>query len=272
MSDASNKFLVQVITGIVSLMAGILIEKFKNRTSCLKYNISFQPLATSSETAYWGKIQVYHNQRLTQHLNFITLEIENTSNTDHQNLHLLVTCDDRSQFLAQSGFYNDNKNISIQLEQEYYVNYNDINERFYQDEQTATLNPHHVRSEELTNDIKWVVSNKRFNLPVLNRRSKVTINLLTENFDGKIPVITPGIVHKSVRLVPGVDFETELREQLIAIVIISLSICVTSSFFIYHYFPASATPITLTLCATIGVNIASPFIYSLYRLFRRLLV
>lgn len=80
-----------IVTGVATLLIGIYFEKFRNRLVFVKYEVQYQPLATSSETEYWGRIDVYHNGTLKQHLNFITIKIENDSNRDlHPNGHLQV--------------------------------------------------------------------------------------------------------------------------------------------------------------------------------------
>jgi len=99
-----------IITGLVSLIIGIYFEKFRNKLIFLKYRIFFQPLATTSQNSYWGDITVSHNGNIVNHLNFVTVKIQNDSNRDMENLNVDICVDNQSQILGVSGFYNESKN------------------------------------------------------------------------------------------------------------------------------------------------------------------
>lgn len=108
-----------IATGLISVIIGVYLEKFKNRLSIIKYNILNQPIAISSQSDYWGNIKVTHNERVIQHLSVLTFQIENTSHQDLDNINVELTVDTNSQILGQSGFYND-ANTAILIENEHY--------------------------------------------------------------------------------------------------------------------------------------------------------
>src|SRR5690606_13167267 len=108
-----------IVTSIISLSIGIYLEKFKNKLTFLKYKILFHPLATSNNNDYWGNIEVYYNGNKTNHLNFITIYLNNDSNRDFKDLYIDLWVDANSNIQSQNAYYLDSGK-PILLEQEHY--------------------------------------------------------------------------------------------------------------------------------------------------------
>lgn len=268
-TDWISKLTPLGITGIISLIIGVALERFKGRLTILKYSISFQPLATSSQTDNWGVIEVYHNGRLIRHLNFVTIEIENSSNTDLQSVAVDVSCDTNSQFLAQSGFYNEG-NGAIVLGQNHFNYHVDVLQRNSDDMAAKEADPNHVTPQQLVNEINWVQSNKKFFLPVFNRHTKITLNLLVENFQGLIPIVNVSVLHKSVQVIKASDSDTELKKGLFWTIGIGLTIFITGLIFLLNHYSLNKMPVILT--ATLGLlySLVGLAIYLLFRFIKRL--
>ncbi len=173
--------LALIVTGLISVAIGIYLEKFKTRLTLLKYRVFFHPLATATKHSYWGNISVTYNDRETNHLSFVTIDIVNDSNTDLQDVNIDIWVDPDSQILGQSGNYVETGN-AILLEQKHYNHFQQVFRRYEEDEQLKQADPNHVRPTQLQNEIDWILTNKKFNLPIFNRNTSVRLNILTENF------------------------------------------------------------------------------------------
>jgi hypothetical protein len=224
-----------IITGLASLVIGVYLEKFKNRTSILTRKITSQPIAFSSKDEYWGHISVYYNEYEAKNLNFFTIEIYNNSSKDLADVVIDLKVDNDSMILANNG-YLDFSNSPLLLTNDYFEYYVDVSNR-NQDEETR-IKKGEIKSKDLilANELKYVTTLKKYIVPVFNRQTKATFNLLVENFKGIYPTVTADIIQKSIKLV---DHENEAQRERrtllygigIGLVIFTISICVL----LYNY-------------------------------------
>ncbi len=184
-------------------------------------------------------------------MSFVTVEIRNDSNRDMENLNVDMWVDNQSQFLGVSGFYNESKN-AILLEQGYFNYYTNVLQRNLADMEAAKTNPNHETSPQLTNEIQFVQSNKKFHLPVFNRHSSITIHLLIENFEGLKPPVTISVLHKSTKLILEADKESEKKQTTIWMLSIGLFIFTIGFILLLKYYSGATTP--LILCAILGLT------------------
>ncbi len=226
------------------MVFGIYLEKFKERLTYLKYRIFFNAIGTTSQHNYWGNIEVRHNGRVTNHLSFVTIEIQNDSNKDLQNVSVDIWADKRSQILGHSGNYNETGNV-VGLESSYYSYFNDVLKRSEEDEELKQSNPQHQTPVQLLSEREWVQCNKKFILPVFNRHTGVKLNLLIENFEGKKPILTVSILHKSIKLIRQEDQETENKKLGLNVIIWGIVIYFFVTVMIIFYFPESKLPIKI---------------------------
>ena len=269
-SETLIKIIPLVITGIISLIIGTLLEKFKTRLAVLKYKISFQSIGTSSQIDHWGAIEVYHNKRLTKHLNFVTIEIENSSKIDQQDLNIDVSCDQQSQFLGYSAFYNVS-NTAILLEQNHFDYYSDVLRRNQNDIDQSSQNPNHITPPGLTNEINWVQTNKKFHLPVFNRKSKVTINLLVENFRGIVPSVDVNVLHKSVQILKDTDSDEELHKTLFWTFGVGLAVFTLGLVLLLNHYSSNKEPVIITGMLGLFYSLIGFGILLIFRFIRRIL-
>lgn len=233
-----------LITGIISLIIGIYLEKFKSRLTLLKYKLFFHPLATATQHSYWGNIAVYYNNRQTNHLSFVTVDISNDSNTDLENVNIDIWVDPNSQILGQSGFYEQTGN-AILLEQQHFNYFQQVIQRYEHDEQLKQNNPDHVRPNQLQNEINWILTNKRFHLPTFNRHTSVRLNILTENFQGQQPETRVSVLHKSVKLLEKEEKEQEDKKRGIGMIIWGLLAFIFGFFLIQRNYKDATTPLIM---------------------------
>jgi len=259
-----------IATGLISVIIGVYLEKFKNRLSIIKFQILNQPIATSSQNDYWGDIKVSHNNRDIQHLSVLTFQIENTSNQDLENVNVDLSVDVDSQILGQSGFYNETNTI-ILLEGDHYNYFNDVLQRNQQDLKEKERNLEHVTPPQLTAEIQWVLKNKKFHLPVFNRKNEATFNLLVENFDGDIPLGFINIVHKSIRLEKREDSDSETGKTITYMLIFGLIIYALSYFLLFREYPNSTIPLTISLLLGLLYSVLGLAVYKLMKFIGRLI-
>lgn len=236
--------LALLITALISLIIGLYLERFKTRLVFLKYRLLFQPLATSTQNDYWGNIEVLYNGQPTKHLNFITIEIKNDSNVDLQNVDVEIWVDTNSQILGHSGNYVESGN-AIYLEQAYYSHFNSVIESHKQDTIQKHNDPQHITPKELIDQIRWIFSNKKFILPVLNRHDSIRLNLLVENFQGQVPEATVSVLHQSVKLLKEQEQAEKDKKLGIGMIIWGIIIFIMSVVIVARFFTTAMTPLII---------------------------
>lgn len=210
--DEISKFWWAIFGGAISLTAYFVLEKFKNRMSYFESVLNYNSVGTSLSDNLFGDIKVTHNGNEIKHLNFITINIRNSSNTDFEDLHIVCWVDNRSQILAWSGNFDDSK-IAIKLDEDHIEKDIDFNLRlndFLREHGSSDL-PH-----DLASDLYYFSRNRTLVLPVFNRGSSITLNFLVENFDGNLPVIQFPVQHKSVKVIPAENRESKNNKLGIA--------------------------------------------------------
>lgn len=259
-----------VVTGLLTLLLGIYFEKFRNRLIFIKYDIQFQPLATSSQTDYWGKIEVYHNGTLKKHLNFITVKVENDSNKDLEEIDIDILIDQESQILGHSGYY-DESSAALLLEQKHYNYYQDVSNRFNQDEELLQTNPEHITPNQLLNEVNWVLRNKKFNLPVFNRGTAITINLLVENFQGLVPTASVNTLYPGTKLIKKEDSNSETGKTVLYSLIIGGLFYLIGVLSLISVYPSAKTPLIILSVFGVTYTLIGLLFLQLFRLIKKLI-
>jgi len=259
-----------IFTSIIGLVIGIYLEKFKVRLVYLKYKLFFNSLGTTVQNEFWGDIEVVYRGRNANHLNFVTAEIYNDSNIDLQNVNVDIWVDGKSLILGHEALYNEAGN-AIYLEQSYYDLYSQVLQRNQDDMIAKEQNPEHVTPIQLTNEVSWVLTNKKFHLPILNRHTSIKVNLLLENFNGQIPQVRLSILHKSVKLVTQRDKAEQEKRLGINMILWGLIFYILISLFVLKQFPESSVPIILIGIAGVLYLVVGFFIYRIIKYIKRIL-
>jgi hypothetical protein len=233
-----------LVTAFISVVIGIYLEKFKGRLVFLKYRLFFNALGTTIQNEFWGNIEVRYMGRQTNHLSFVTIEMANDSNIDLENVNIDVWVDQDSQFLGHNGFYDDGGN-SILLEQGYYAYYTQVIQRNQEDLELRAVDQEHITPPQLANEINWIMTNKKFHLPIFNRHTSIRINLLTENFRGKTPQLRVSVLHKSVKLVTQKDKAEEDKRLGINMIIWGLLAFILGTWMIQRQYSEATIPIII---------------------------
>ncbi|SHF04013.1 hypothetical protein SAMN05444278_1264 [Psychroflexus salarius] len=264
LKDIAPTTISLITTGLVSVIIGIYLEKFKNRLTFIKYNILFQPLATSNQNEYWGNIDVYYNGLKTNHLNFMTLILENDSNKDFQNIFVDIWVDKNSFIKGQNGFYVDSGK-SIPLETSHYNRLVEVVEQNKLDILKREENPDHITPINLQNDINYFQTNSKFYLPVFNRKSEIKFNILAENDNGQQPNIGIDIKHKGLKLIKENDKYDEDKKLGLGMITYGLIVFVLITAILLYYYPQSITPILILGIVGLLNLVFGLFIYRLFQ-------
>lgn len=270
LKDIAPTTISLIFTGIVSLIIGVYLEKFKNRLTFIKYNFLFQPLATSNQNEYWGNIEVYYNGLKTNHLNFITIILNNDSNKDFQDIFLDVWVDKDSFIKGQTGYYVDSGK-QIPLEQNHYNRLLDVVNRNKEDIEKRNQDPNYSTPIQLQNDIDYFQTNSKFYLPVYNRESEIRFNILAENDNGQQPIIGIDIKHKGLKLIKENDKYDEEKKLGIGMIVYGTIIFIITAVFLSINFSNSLTP--LIILGIVGVLnlVLGLFVYRLIQLIKNYL-
>ncbi len=259
-----------IITGIISLIIGIYVEKFKNKLNLLKKRVVYQPIATSSQTPYWGSIKVLYNGRDINHINFVTLELHNDSNHDMDELKVDFSIDNDSQILAANGFI-EASTTSLLLSNDYFNYFLDV------------LNRHEVAQNQLIageieripvsleSEIRDILSRKSFNVPAINRNDIVKFNFLVENFKGFQPVLSVSTNKKSVIIVDKEDESIEKNKKVLFTSIIGLALFVIVVIMTINQYQTSTAPILIIAGFSLLTYFFGILIYNIIKWFVRYL-
>lgn len=259
-----------ILTGLASVFVGVYFEKFRRKITLLKYKILFQPLATTDHNEYWGDISVFHNNRIVKHLSFVTVEVKNDSNQDLENINVDFWVDPESQFLGVSGNYIESGHL-IFLEKESFDFYNDVIRKNFEFSEYQKNNPELIPPLNLVEELKFVTKNKRFHLPVFNRKTSIRINLLVENFKGVYPKVTTSVLHKSVKLILEEDQDESFKKTLKWMIFFGLIIYIIAISLLLSYYSTSKVPIIIVAVIGLTYSIIGLGIYKLIELIKRLL-
>lgn len=230
----------------------------------------FNSLGTTIKNEFWGNIEVRYMGRETKHLSFVTIEMSNDSNVDLENVNIDIWVDQESQLLGHEGFYNESGN-SILLEGNYYEFYTQVLQRNQQDTESREKNSSHITPSQLSNDINWITTNKKFHLPIFNRHTSIKLNLLTENFKGETPKVNVSVLHRSVKLVTQRDKAEEEKRLGINMIVWGLVAFIFGAFIVQRQYPNSTIPIVIVGIAGILYLFFGLLIYRLIQLVRNLL-
>lgn len=270
LKDIAPTTISLIITGLVSLAIGIYLEKFKNRLTFIKYNILFQPLATSNQNEYWGNIEVYYNGLKTNHLNFMTIILENDSNKDYQDIFIDIWVDKNSFIKGQNGFYVDSGK-TIPLEKNHYNGLVEVLKQNTENIEKQKQDPNHITPLKLENDIEYFQTNSKFYLPVFNRKSEIKFNILAENDNAQQPNIGIDIKHKGLKLIKENDKYDEDKKLGIGMITYGLIIFVLMTILLSYYFPESLKPIIILGIVGFLNLIFGLFIYRLFQFIKNYL-
>ena len=232
--------------------------------------MSFSQLGTSIQDSYWGNIEVTYNGALTKYLNFVTITLINDSSNDvPKDIYLDIWVNPQAQILGFSGNYNEIGN-AISLETNFQTRFNNATQAFADFNAKKLVDKTMVISNDLKQELEWIMKNRRLHLPIFNRNSSANINLLVESFDGTMPSIYPSILQTSVKLIKQEDSEIQKKTRAFQINIYSAIIYIIGLILIFISYPESKIVISLTVLMGCIAFFVARLLYLFLKFLRRM--
>ncbi len=203
-------------------------------------------------------------------MSFVTVDTVNDSNTDLQDVNIDFWVDPNSQILGQSGYFEQSGN-AILLEQQHYAYFQQVVQRYEQNEQQKQANPNHVTPTQLQNEINWILTNKKFHLPIFNRHTSIRLNILTENFQGQKPEVRVSILHKSVKLIEQEEKAQENKKLRIGMILWGLLAFIIGIVLVQRNYKDATTPLIITGILGVLYLLIGYLIYKIIRIIKHLL-
>ncbi len=202
-----------IVTSIFGLFIGVLIEKFKNRYRTITYSIFSQKVKPSLSENLGGHLKINLGDREIDTLKVVTVEIENKSSVDIEDVVVKFTLEQGALFQGNEGFLQNNFAWLY-----WDLKFTDIYNQTLQENNSAPVDKKTGFKEindHLQAKIDFVLSNRSYFIPVFNRKEKAIFNFLIEDsHDGSEIIIFPSIVHKSVNFTEDNMDEKKAQKNL----------------------------------------------------------
>ena len=180
--------------------------RFRGRLTKLRWAVQYQRVAVSAQDAEFGTIQVRYNNRLVNNLHIATLQVQNESVRDLQDVELNIACLAGSTVLISEGA------LAGSLQRIPFT------ATFEQSLQQALQNPPNLPPGMLN----YLRTRRDYLIRVFNRQAIANFVLLIERNDNSSPNITVTCDHVGVRLrrhAPAAMFlgENQLHAALVGL-------------------------------------------------------
>ncbi|MFA6087830.1 hypothetical protein [Mucilaginibacter sp.] len=205
--ESISKFGWAVIASCITFIVYVFLEKFKSRWSIFSFTRSFNSLATSINDNFYGSIKIFYNEtRAVNHLNFITVNIKNESNTDFEDVNIKCWVDGDSNILTFNSNHDQYQTI-IFMEDTFQVSKNEIVDKV--ENYNLSKQEGDIMPKDLEDSFNFFLRNVVWHIPVWNRKDSITFNLLVENLKGQVPLIRHPIEKKSIKLIEAESLESK---------------------------------------------------------------
>lgn len=253
-----------IVTSIFGLLVGILVEKFKNRFRTVEYSIRSQKIIPPLSAGLGGQLTLKLNERDVKTLKVTTIEIENNNSIDLEDIVVRFTLGKGSIFQGNEAYLLSNYNW-LSWTQEFNDNFNQILKEYNLIETNPTTGFKEL-PDLLQKRVDYVLSNRDYFIPVLNRKNKAIFNFLIEDpIDGSESGIFPSITQKSINFVLKSD--DQRQKQIDLWVPICIGILITSLIvrFIVGGYPEHKNLIIWTSIVGFSYSITGFIIYFAFK-------
>jgi hypothetical protein len=174
-----------------------------------------------------------------------------------------------AQILAVNGNYDVIGN-AISLESNYLAQFIRVGKEVSEHTKKAAEDPTLIIDPSLQQEVTYLQNNKKFHLPIFNRNSSATINLLVESFDGTAPKVSVSILQTAVKLIKQQDVEIENRKRLLQLNIFTAFFNLGGLTLLIFWYPDSKIPIIYTILISGIAFAASRFLFLIIRFVKRM--
>jgi hypothetical protein len=262
-TDANNFLEVLKYVGgfIGGFAASIIQRKFDNKETVLKKRVFTQQLGFSVESQDWGNIQILYNDKPSNNLYTLTVEIINDSSKDFSNLTVEISVPlDCTIYRHFGQLWYDDLIKDLSLKNDFYTYLEDVRLRY-----NSLRDNNQIIPEELNKEVAFVTRHRKFELPVFNRKTKSVFHFLVENLDNEEPSINVSILEPGIRIT---TFQEEAKQKELKkkwTEIISVLLFILLSYPIYKYSPNILTSVLLMISNLFIGSFLAIGIYQLVR-------
>src|SRR5690606_190701 len=155
--------------------------------------------------------------------------------------------DANSNIQSQNAYYLDSGK-PILLEQEHYKGLVNVIEKNKKDLKHRQENPDYITPENLQTEISYYQKNQKYHIPVFNRNSEISLNVLVENSQTNTPKVNIDIKHTGIKLIEEEDKYVMEKRLGVTTIIYGLIVFILVTVFLGIKYPNSLFPIV-----TIGI-------------------
>lgn len=182
MPDPNNFNYVPLIVPFITFFLGViatwLYKKWDNRQTLLKKRVFINQMGFSAQHQDWGSLELYYEGRPANNIHYISVEIINDSNRDLKDINFdiafplnCIIYKDRAQY------WSNGLSLDLFLEKGFY----DFFERIRNESNNHIgTYPNTPYPSNLQNAINQVTRQRKYSVPVLNRDSKLVIEIMAE--------------------------------------------------------------------------------------------
>lgn len=204
------------VGGLIVLIATQIWARYRHRSTMLRWRALHQPLAITTRDAHHGTVQVTYNGSPVTNVYVTSLELQNDSSVDHQNVQLAFIASEGAGFLSGVGVI---KGCADKL----------------MPKATSNLSTQMQATTATPASSKPVVQNRlEFSIPVLNRYTTITFIFLTHADLGRIVNVQLSCLHQGIRtkelrypqFLPGIIWGESIRKAVAVGFIIQLIVVI----------------------------------------------
>lgn len=243
--------IVPIISGLVGLVVGRILERYKNRIVYLRQNSWMQHLALSGQIP-GATIQILYNGSPSNSLYNGYLELTNNSNQDIEDFTVHLSVNESAAIYQNSGtLYEDAISKVLLLDKEFHAqSFEFLNECFSKDRKETEIEEIDLQRRKV-----HFVTNKIYHIPVLNRKATIAFSFLIDCPTGTPDMLATIGNKKGIKIVPEITDKYRNRANLIQISIISCVLYFASLFPIINYSPSISWAIWINVVSGIACTL-----------------
>ncbi|EKO3383870.1 hypothetical protein OMA37_003945 [Vibrio fluvialis] len=178
-----NQFLSAIVLLLIGAAISLIFSKMSSKTGIFRYFVVHNKLGTSANDEIFGAVRLTWQGQDVRNLYLSTIEVENSTSCDYENIHLKVFTNRETVLLNQRTEIVDTPYI-VPWDPDY-------------EKQINVPSGEQASPEQL----EVYSHNREYRLPVLNRGQKIRLSYLSSNpNDDNFPVVCISTLSKGVKL------------------------------------------------------------------------
>jgi len=194
-----------------------LWKRYLNRMAVFRWSASHQPVATSSVSRTFGRIEVSWNGDQVRAIQLCEIELENESSRDFSNVEVKFAYADGTKFLGEGSQRGTNQILPFTA-------------RYQTELARLQAIPAADRDQD---EIDRFLALREYVIPVFNRGSRIVFTFAVLHVSDQTPQVTVGCDHLGVRLVHRPERPMTFGVVQLHAVWVGLAVAVLASVAVY---------------------------------------